>query len=801
MRASTRRLPASSLIVAAIMMLITVAVATWTSVRSSTAAPVAPAPPGVLLDPLATGAGCLIQSSFGTESGNAGNFEVVVQQGTDLVHYWHPNAEAGLAWQRAQVISTTATAPGCLIQSTRRAGGPHGNLEAIVPEAGGTVTHYASDSSRPGSPWQAIGSFGTNVTGSVSMTQSRPRAGAAHGDFEVVVTEGTTLVHYSRDNRVANGAWRRVGAVATGVTGGGAIIQSDFPSADTGRFEVVANEGGEATHFWRERADGSAWNRARSFATNVIGAPSLIQSRIMNGTHGRFDVSVRQGNALKHWVHDNSDVNNTWLAGQTIASDVASAGSLIHSRLGQGPGNFEAVVLSGRPGVPPGSRVRGGMTDFHLVHRFFVNGQMGQTWRAGQTVTYRGRSEKVCQLTGARDRQHGLPASNNTAAESDFGFTDIGYPVEVGSTLKLYFGDSRDAQNNDRQVEGIAPEIPGDDGVGIIDNPTPPTFHECLRMRIAEGPDGRWAPLKVTPKAAGTPFRQGLFNVPASGFTVGSKEYTIFFTDHCWLTDGVGNCLSSSEGTNAFGRSVITRNTGETAFQELHNLPAPLNAATAALNSESVPGAPVDDKAGVFVWAVKQYRFGYPQLAWVPSGSVETPSAWRYFGGFDTAGKARWLTEAALTTPPPTGAQPVFATGDPEGGCIGEMHVSWVAPLQRYVMLYNCVIDRQKNLAVVRARTAERPWGPWSAPSEILHPATDAGWCRYLHQQRTPACDQLGADNRTLFLTPAEGAPYGPYVLSRFTRPKDGGAELTFLLSTWNPYQVVVMRTTLTASP
>jgi hypothetical protein len=107
----------------------------------------------VVISPLATGAGCLIQSSFGTEvPGNVGNFEVVVQQGSELVHYWHGNSEAALAWQRAQDDSTATTGPGCIIQSTlTSAPGQPGNLEVVVPE-GTKLTHYTSDSSRPGSP-------------------------------------------------------------------------------------------------------------------------------------------------------------------------------------------------------------------------------------------------------------------------------------------------------------------------------------------------------------------------------------------------------------------------------------------------------------------------------------------------------------------------------------------------------------------------------------------------------------------------------------------------------------------------
>ena len=56
-----------------------------------------------------------------TSSGH-GNFETVVLQGSDLVHYWHDNGNVQYTWLRGQVITRHATGPGCLIQSDFRSG-------------------------------------------------------------------------------------------------------------------------------------------------------------------------------------------------------------------------------------------------------------------------------------------------------------------------------------------------------------------------------------------------------------------------------------------------------------------------------------------------------------------------------------------------------------------------------------------------------------------------------------------------------------------------------------------------------
>src|SRR5690242_17469945 len=80
---------------------------------ASPASAAAPSRPGVVVEPLGTGPGSIIQSSFGTELGGPGNFEAVVQQGPELVHYWRDNADpVNHVWHKAQVISSAATGPG-----------------------------------------------------------------------------------------------------------------------------------------------------------------------------------------------------------------------------------------------------------------------------------------------------------------------------------------------------------------------------------------------------------------------------------------------------------------------------------------------------------------------------------------------------------------------------------------------------------------------------------------------------------------------------------------------------------------
>src|SRR5712691_5738072 len=109
----------------------------------------------------ATGSGCIIQSDF--RGDEHGNFEVVVLEGNELVHYFHDNSDVALPWTRAQTISTRATRPGCIIHSDFR-DDEHGNFEVVVLE-GNELVHYFHDNSDVSLPWQRGQTVSVAATG------------------------------------------------------------------------------------------------------------------------------------------------------------------------------------------------------------------------------------------------------------------------------------------------------------------------------------------------------------------------------------------------------------------------------------------------------------------------------------------------------------------------------------------------------------------------------------------------------------------------------------------------------------
>ena len=224
----------------------------------------------------------------------------------------------------------------------------------------------------------------------------------------------------------------------------------------------------------------------------------------------------------------------------------------------------------------------------------------------------------------------------------------------------------------------------------------------------------------------------------------------------------------------------------------------------------SVETLPDDQRLGVYIFGVPRYRTSIPYLAYAPAGSVSTPSTWRFFVGSAAGGKPKWVTEeewnrgSTSTSIPtrdqawkPAGEPEIFAPASDAGRCIGEFSITWNRPLGAWLLLYNC--------DGIFARVAPAPWGPWSTPTKILGGEDDVA-CRLV---MTPQ----GCGNRRDFWPRPHakgrfvgGGFYAPFVLNRYTvgRSSNGptrSATIYWLVSSWNPYEVTVMRTTLQIDP
>src|SRR5690348_4419361 len=187
-----------------------------------------------------------------------------------------------------------------------------------------------------------------------------------HGNFEAVITQGTQLWHWFRDNsRNDFGPWvrgTRITADQDNVAAPGCLIQSDYRTGSHGNFEVAVplqlpNGTTELRHFWRDNNNPQQpWIRGARITAdqdNVAGPACLIQSDYRTGSHGNFEVAVplqlpNGTTELRHFWRDNNNPQQPWIRGARITADqdnVAGPACLIQSDYRTGShGNFEVAV-------------------------------------------------------------------------------------------------------------------------------------------------------------------------------------------------------------------------------------------------------------------------------------------------------------------------------------------------------------------------------------------------------------------------------------------------------------------------
>jgi Domain of unknown function (DUF4185) len=196
------------------------------------------------------------------------------------------------------------------------------------------------------------------------------------------------------------------------------------------------------------------------------------------------------------------------------------------------------------------------------------------------------------------------------------------------------------------------------------------------------------------------------------------------------------------------------------------------------------------------VFGVPRYRASIPYLAMAPRATFADPATWSFYAG-SSGGQPNWVTRAEWESGhngsgqwmPPPGAEiyPAFPAGQ---RCVGEHSVTWNAPLHAWLLLYNCAPW------TVEARTAPEPWGPWSAPTVLLQATpTSPLVC-------TLVMSVYGCPGLRNYWPGMPGIFYAPFVMNRYTREAGPNeATIYWLLSTWNPYQVTVMQSTLSIGP
>jgi hypothetical protein len=198
----------------------------------------------------------------------------------------------------------------------------------------------------------------------------------------------------------------------------------------------------------------------------------------------------------------------------------------------------------------------------------------------------------------------------------------------------------------------------------------------------------------------------------------------------------------------------------------------------------------------------------------------------KYYAGLEPSGEPHWSPDAA-------DAKPLALDGVPDGdpheefSVVNTTSVSWLGePIHRWVVMYSgdiadyLLVDPQGSRrtnpgGAVMLRFAEHPWGPWSpaishfAPgsaTKVGDPFGPGGFayspdCKDTLEMRCakPEPYTLGLFNACVKTSTAEpGLFYAPNIVDRYTRRNEnGGLDVSWLLSTWEPYALVMMQSTI----
>jgi hypothetical protein len=300
---------------------------------------------------------------------------------------------------------------------------------------------------------------------------------------------------------------------------------------------------------------------------------------------------------------------------------------------------------------------------------------------------------------------------------------------------------------------------------------TDPESARGVRLRFVTASDGSY----LSPRAPGLSTQA--FEVPTGGFSAGGRMY-VFYTTDATRVPNKGVVMS---------RSVLLRSDDDgRSFQNLYTVSRDkiIYVTPCIVNNADWPGLPDRAGRGLLLWSAgTQYRRGDPYLSYLPLARVEDRAALRCFAGLNAkTARPEWSEREA-------DAAPLF-----RHPCVGESCVTWNPFLRQWLMLYNC--DDPPGPRGINFRVSDTPWGPWSPSAVLFHPESDGGYGRFLHRagSNRDALHDPGRENEW-------GGEYGPYVVERFTKGAPGRTTIYYTLSTWNPYNVVLMKSALEATP
>lgn len=366
-----------------------------------------------------------------------------------------------------------------------------------------------------------------------------------------------------------------------------------------------------------------------------------------------------------------------------------------------------------------------------------------QTVIYSQEIYYlKGSTRKIEQLVGDYDRQFKKNTNNLTFSNYQIWGTDLGVPFQYKDKTYLLFGD-----------------IPGDIGFGVDRDPIAYTTdnnpEDGIDLTFITKSAKLYNPITIPG------ISQGAFEVPLDGIEVNNKMYIYHTTDH--MTRSV--LARSDDGGLSFkliedSISVdhfINISINKVKRSHFPNLPGQWDKVLVAL------GTGIFRKSAVYMYCQAE-------------DSIEFKESIYYFSGLEN--------QMPIWSKNEKDAVPVV-----DISCGGELSTAYNPLLEKWLILYAC--DNPRGILL---RTADNPWGPFGNEQLIFDPWQDNGYCNFIHTNwNYSVCDSVQDPGREY----QWGGEYAPYMFKDMSTIKDSLVTIYYTMSTWNPYTVVLMKSTL----
>jgi lysophospholipase L1-like esterase len=361
-----------------------------------------------------------------------------------------------------------------------------------------------------------------------------------------------------------------------------------------------------------------------------------------------------------------------------------------------------------------------------------------------------GSTVKIEQLLGEEDKERHQPTLSRTVTRYGIQGTDLGYSFEHAGRVYFLFGDT--VGRLGRALDTIATTDTRDPELGVQ-----------LDFLTA----GRDEYLTIQPPG----ISMGAFEVPVMGISLGDQMYVAVSTNH-----------SADRTTD---RSVLTKFTPPARFQPLRMISQLPEGRFIKMSVHTEPGPIAGLPPGgpyVIIWGTGAYRKSDAYLSIVPAAQFETGRGTRYFAGLDAAGAPAWSEKES-------DSKPIV-----QNGTMGDLSVTWCKDLGLWLMTYDSRAPAPAGIEFSYSRT---PWGPWKEPQIIFQAVRDGALGKFIHKPGANPADGLAgpvigkgqADPEAV-----HGGAYAPYVVERWTKVQGSEVDLYYVLSTWNPYVVVLMK-------